>query len=275
MLLPSTVGHLEQSVPDDQSVNKCLIDECPKLARYGQSAAGYVLQHEDADELLSWIDPEMRAGPTAPTMKAHRSHHARLGNVHHHTETQPKAKPNAPQGRGTGAGGGQRRALSAPQRFHLVATCAASLLLWDDGDAVDLDGGRSQAGLHGRAGGIGLFEVLPVHLVELGKVVEIRQEGADLDHVFPRGAGGLQDGADVPKGQLGLLSKAAQSELAGLWVDRSLSRDIDLGSIRHDGVRVWASWLGTFFGKNLSPHDEFLPSVVVIGHYVDHRLCCC
>ena len=44
-----------------------------------------------------------------------------------------------------------------------------------------------------------------------------------------------------------------QLELAGLGVDRSLSRDIDLGTIRHDGVRVWTSWLGAFFGKNLSP----------------------
>ena len=135
------------------------------------------------------------------------------------------------------------------QRFQLAAAYSTSLPLRDDGDAVYLDGGAPQTRLHGGAGRVGLLEVLPVHLVELGKVVEIGQEGADLDHVFPRGAGGLQDGANVAKGQLGLLSKAAQSELAGLWIDWSLSRDIDLGSIPHDGVRVWASWLGTFFGK--------------------------
>ena len=41
---------------------------------------------------------------------------------------------------------------AAPQRFQLVAACAASLALWNDGDAVGLDGSTPQARLYGRAG---------------------------------------------------------------------------------------------------------------------------
>jgi hypothetical protein len=61
---------------DNQSVNQCLINKCPEIVRYRISAARHVLHHEDTNELLLWINPEMCIGPTAPTMKAHRSHHA-------------------------------------------------------------------------------------------------------------------------------------------------------------------------------------------------------
>ena len=79
-----------QQVPrilDDQLVNKRLVDKCPEISPYRVSAAGDILQHEDTDELLLLINPEMRTGPAAPTMEANGSHHARLGNVHHHAET--------------------------------------------------------------------------------------------------------------------------------------------------------------------------------------------
>src|SRR5262245_40782219 len=134
----------------------------------------------------------------------------------------------------------------------------------DEGDRLDLDegAGRELRDLDRRPGGRRVTDVLRVHLVHAGEVVEVLEEHRRLHDTVERAAGGFEDRAQVCEDLLGLRADLAAHQLGLPRLQSKLPRDED-EPVRLDRLRVRSALergRRRFRPNNLLRHESSLES---------------